>query len=974
MPRLSGEAPLLVGRERELGVLRQHLDAAIGGHGSLVLIGGEAGVGKTALCEAVHHEIVGRRALVLVGRCFDLVDTPPYGPLIDLFLHLPDTPEMPPLPAAFAERGTVGVVVSQLALLAQFEVFLKALTARQPVVILLEDLHWADAATLDLLTFLARALATLPVLLLVTYRSDELTRRHPLYALLPQLARESAVARLDLGRLDDGAVRALVLGRYLLPEADTARLVRYLRQRAEGNGLFVGELLRDAEETGVLRHEGGDWRLGDLDAVTVPRLLKQVIDARIARLDEEGRELLEVAAVIGHTVPYALWAEAARADEEAVLDLAERAEAARVLEEGLDGAGMHFAHALVREALYEGLASVRRRRLHRRVGEALAGRRNPDPDMVAFHLRRANDPRALPWLIAAGERAQRAYARLTAADRFEAALEIFEAQGAEAEERGWMLLELALLRRYSDHRKALTFLTDAARAAAEAGDAFLAASVRCSRGLLYCYAGDVRVGIALIAEAVDALDALPPLDASTRERAERMGIATDPEHHRGLLALWLANIGEYARARALAEWVVAHMPPLRTATMDTAFAPDAYRALGLVHAAQGRPDEAQEMFARNAEAYRHIGDELQMGYSLGAELHFVALPYRTDDIAGRRRLGEEIAARVTGAAAAAAGLFPPAVWTIPLLVLEGRWDEVRPLLRAARGGPIPAALEGPFARSLGDTDAARAVVAKSFPDGPPPVGSWPRFLYAAILVRLGAELALDDGDLAAADAWLAAHDGWLAWSGAVLGQSEGQALWARYYRQSGDLANARARAERALAHACEPRQPLALIAVHRLLGELDVTAGQYGDAAAHLDATLTLADACAAPFERALTLLAMAELRAATGDADTVRPLLDEVRAICTPLAATPTLTRADALAARLAVPPDASAAYPDGLSTREVEVLHLIAAGLSNQEIADTLSISIRTVERHITNLYAKIGADGRADATAYALRHHLA
>ena len=106
------------------------------------------------------------------------------------------------------------------------------------------------------------------------------------------------------------------------------------------------------------------------------------------------------------------------------------------------------------------------------------------------------------------------------------------------------------------------------------------------------------------------------------------------------------------------------------------------------------------------------------------------------------------------------------------------------------------------------------------------------------LLRVAAELPLDAGDLGAATAWLEAHDRWLAWSGAVLGQSEGQALWARYYRQSGDMARAHRHAECALAYASEPRQPLALLAAHRLLGELDTAEGRYDDAARHLDASL----------------------------------------------------------------------------------------------------------------------------------------
>ncbi|MHB8647204.1 MAG: helix-turn-helix transcriptional regulator, partial [Thermomicrobiales bacterium] len=176
-----------------------------------------------------------------------------------------------------------------------------------------------------------------------------------------------------------------------------------------------------------------------------------------------------------------------------------------------------------------------------------------------------------------------------------------------------------------------------------------------------------------------------------------------------------------------------------------------------------------------------------------------------------------------------------------------------------------------------------------------------------------------------------------------------------------------------LAHATEPRQPLALIAAHRLLGALETDAGHTEDATAHLRESLALADACEAPYERALTLLAEAELRLATREHAEARSLVDEVRAICTPLGAKPALARVDALAARLPAVQSATPAYPDGLTKREVEVLRLLAGGSTNQEMADALFLSARTIERHITGLYRKIDARGRADATTYALRHHL-
>src|SRR5438067_13851591 len=175
------QAPLLVGRERAQALLAKHLASALAGRGSLVLIGGEAGIGKTALAEALSDEATAQGALVLTGRCYDLMETPPYGPWLDLFARYTPTGDLPPPPAAFAAPGILGEVASQVALFAEAHGFVAALAAQRPLVVLLDDLHWADPASLDLLRFLARQIATLPTLLLATYRADELTRRHPLY-------------------------------------------------------------------------------------------------------------------------------------------------------------------------------------------------------------------------------------------------------------------------------------------------------------------------------------------------------------------------------------------------------------------------------------------------------------------------------------------------------------------------------------------------------------------------------------------------------------------------------------------------------------------------------------------------------------------------------------------------------------------------------------------------------------------------
>ncbi len=499
----------LAGREKELTLLREKLAAAEHGRGGLVLIGGEAGVGKTTLAEAALHAAAARGFTVLEGHCFDLADTPPYGPWIDLFAHYQASLSSPPLPPAFAERGTVGAVASQIALFVAVEDFLKALAVRQPLVVLLDDLHWSDAASLDLLRFLARSVAGLPLLVLVTYRSDELTRRHPLYALLPQLAREASAERIDLGRLDDDAILGLVGARYGLPDADARRLTAYLQERAEGNALFVGELLRALEEGGVLARDGDGWRLSDLAQTAVPTLLRQVIEGRVARLDDDAQAALGAAAVIGQEVPFAIWATVGGTDEETLTGIVAQAATARLMEETADGTGARFLHALVREALYEGLLPSRRRRLHHTVGETLAALPDPDADAVAHHFRVVGDARTASWLARAGERARAAHAYVTAAERMQEAVALLD-KPEDAALAASLCVQVAWILRLSDNPQAIRYGEEAVKRAAAADDPVLLGVARCCLGNNRWLVGDFARGVAELRAAVAELEALPP--------------------------------------------------------------------------------------------------------------------------------------------------------------------------------------------------------------------------------------------------------------------------------------------------------------------------------------------------------------------------------------------------------------------------------------------------------------------------------
>jgi DNA-binding CsgD family transcriptional regulator len=971
----------LVGRDRELGTLRAHLDAALVGRGSLVLVGGAAGIGKTTLAEALCAEATARGASLLVGRCYDLTETPPYGPWAEVLARTPRHGDDLPDPPDLAGRSGA---TSEAAIFAAVRDHLIALAARQPLVLLLEDLHWADPASLDLLRALARGLADATLLLLATYRAEEVRRQHRLYALLPTLVREARADRLDLRPLGDDDLRALVRARHALTPWDEARLVAYLGERSGGNPLFAGELLRALAAGGALRPapadgEGTRWTLGGLAAVPVPALLRQVIDARVARLGEGAYRLLGLAATIGQEVPLALWRVAGAGDDEMLVDVVGRAVAAGVLAEVPDSGGVRFVHALIREALYEGVPLPRRQAWHRRIGEALLTAPAPDPDAVADHFRRAGDARAYDWLVLAGHRAYRASARSTASDRYEAALESAERLGTPPGERAWLLFRLSGTTWFAPtSSRARSAIDVAAALAEEAGERALLACARWWRGFLECHRGRLAIGVAGMAAGVADLEALAPADAAVLRARMEAGYLTAPFEPRGWLVEWLAFTGYYARAVTLGAQVLAGAPVDR-AGQDYALA---YKGMAIALAFLGRVAEARAAFAEahraNRADQRYADDATTVGY----ELALAALPYAADRPGACRALAEDEAEAMRRMAAASPDLDFPPVCSMSLQLLTGDWDDVVrtaerlvPLL-VPRRGTIRQVL-GWLARARGDTTGALAHVRVALPDGRETAPGDTRCHETLPLLQLAAALALDTSDQAEARAWLECHDRWLVWSGAVPGRAEGALGWAAYHRAAGDFGEARACAEAALAHASDPHQPLALLAARRLLGELATTEGRRAAAQAHLDRALALAVACAAPYERALTLLPLAEAHLAGGEPGLAQVALDEARTILGALGAAPALARAAALAARLAAAPPrppAQAAYPAGLSAREVEVLRLVAEGLTDAQVAAHLGLSRRTVSQHLRSIYNKLDVPTRTAAARFAIAHGLA
>jgi DNA-binding CsgD family transcriptional regulator len=990
-----------VGRDAERALLQEQFHSAQNGQGRLVLIGGEAGIGKTTLARELSREAADQGATVLTGHCFDLTSTPPYGPWLDLAARYRQEGDLPALPNALV-TGKIDEIESQADLFEQVLSFLLAVAETGPTLLVIEDLHWADPASLDLLRSIVPRLGTAPLLTVVTYRVDELTRRHPFYQQLPGLIRDAEGRRIDLRRLAAGDFEALISARWQLSDEDHARLVEYLAHHADGNPFFAVELLRTLEEEGLLDRNGDEWNLAQLDHIVIPPLLQQVIDGRVARLGDGMRQPLAMASIIGQEAPLALWSRVAEIDPDALLTIVERAVDANLLEATRDGTRVRFVHALTREALYDSVLPPRRREWHRQVGETLALDTDSNPDSVAHHFREAGDDRTVEWLIRAGERAQRAYAWATAIDRFAAAAELLHDVPGQEETRALLLFRCGRLRRFANAAGSVDGMLEAERLARIAGDANLAADAVYSRGLLSCYADNFRAGLIDFVAGIEELEALPTAGAelqnssiswmadslpSTDKEGEGEIVAGSDElwaqgiHHRRGGLPWFMGVAGYLTAAeqdgerftAIADALTAMGGLVRNSTGHC------HHGLGITAASQGDLDKSRQHFAL---ARRHYGLNEHfacIAFTYLAELRDGVMVFDTTNIEARRQLAagaEDALRRASGALSS--GLSPRRPW-LGIYLVEGKWDRLREIANdTEHHGNYVLRREvhsslAPLARHQGEPDHARVYIRYALPQGSATEPGGMVFVEGLLMQRLAASIELDQGNLSGARPWLEANDRWLSWDSSAIGRAENQALWARFYLANRSADQAIACAKRAVILAETPRQPLAILEALRTLAECETAAKDYRAAEEHLAAAFDLADACVAPFERAVTLLAMAELSFETGEVALARSRALEAREICLLLGAVPTISRIDELQGRIATSSGVAAPLPAKLTQREVEVLRLVASGLTDAGVAERLFISPRTVSQHLQSIYNKLNVSTRSAATRFAVEHGL-
>src|SRR5581483_9600563 len=422
-------APRFVGRRPELSRLEAAVTTATSGRGALVLISGEAGVGKTSLAEHVLSKS-GVRFL----RGAALPSGSPYGPVTAALRHylrlVPGGlagcgPLRDQLAVLLPELGPPGPVADRATMFEAIRCALVTVAAAGPGAILLDDLHWSDEATLDLLAALAQPICDVPLLLVGTYRSDELPRAHPLRRLRHDLRRDRCLEEIELEPLTAPEVTELVT--MLLGDTPAPRLASLLYDRTGGAPFFVEELVLALRDAGRLIPGPSGLTLALDEQVPLPRTVRDAVLVRTAPLSERARAAAEAAAVAGHRFDLAVAAALGVAD-----GLGELIAGGLVVEEGNGWAA--FRHPLARDAIYDDIPWLRRRQLHRELAELL-GREEADPGEIAAHWLAARDPaRALDALLEAIDRRAAVHAYRDAARLGRQALDLWP-EGERGTER-----------------------------------------------------------------------------------------------------------------------------------------------------------------------------------------------------------------------------------------------------------------------------------------------------------------------------------------------------------------------------------------------------------------------------------------------------------------------------------------------------------------------------------------------------------
>jgi DNA-binding CsgD family transcriptional regulator len=1001
----------LVGRSGELGVLTALLARAAAGEPVVVLVSGDAGVGKTRLVTELAAGAAALDFTVLSGRCAELADTVPYLPLADALRDAASRPSARgPLLDALAARPVLSRLLpdrqasqpaGDLPGMAQQQLFgavlgmLAELAQTEPVLLILEDLHWADRSTRDLVTFLSRVLHRERIALVLTYRTDDLHRRHPLRPVVTELLRLPSVSAIDLRPLDSAAMaeHLTALSGGLL----TAPVLDRLISRAEGNAYYAEELLAAAalRRSPVRRAPvAGSGAQDSVLPAALPAGLADLLLARMERLSAAAQQVLRAAAVAGRYVDDELVTRASGLAPPEYEEAVREAVAQQLLVP--DGEqGLAFRHALLREAIYADLLPGERTRLHAQLAELLSDERRlaevaGSAAELAHHSLASHDiPGAFAASVLAGAEAERLTAPAEAHRHYDLALSLWDRVTDPVKlggiQRGDLALRSALnaadsgdiSRAIQQLRRLLGFLGSGA------GPVLIS---RANERLAYFLLEVDEAGAAQVAAraAVDALPAEPP--GSDRAAALAMlartlmagaGAATGPAQE-------IARQARTAGRAADAPWVVA----------------DALVTLGLIAERGGRIRTAIASFSRALEQARRAE---VLGVELRAAFQLARINLERGNLPAASRTAHDGLQR-----ARSAGLVM-APYGVDLQYLhylahfaQGDWDHAREVtdgfvsrvvseaearlsamalfLDVARGSDMADQRRAWLAPFLDSDQFVEYMARSQFAEQ----AYWQGDLPTALAESAGTVQAAITWDGAAAPQIIRVAAVWLAALAdqAVAARASGDADGAReavqesrrVVRLARDGAGNRGRPRAALGVDGLGWLARAEAEWHRAEGENDP--GGWRAALEAFGPNYV--------FEAARSRWRLAEALAAAGDRDEAQRQWDLAVAVADELGAAPLRRALEDLGRRLrfsgrpgerggaaggpAGPASGGAGPLGSLTSREVEVLRLLVVGHSNREIATALYIAPKTASVHVSNILAKLGASSRTEAAAIA------
>ncbi|MCJ7618704.1 MAG: protein kinase, partial [Anaerolineae bacterium] len=453
----------MVGREQELQEARSLWSRVLSGQGQVLLITGEPGIGKTRLVRELvtQAEVSGGQALVgfsyaegggpygpfrqiirevLGNGLVERLDLPNFV-LADLLTLAPELrPRYPDLPASPAANPEA----EQERLFENLLIFHTLLSGRAPLLMVLEDAHWADSGTLSLLRHLARHTRRQRMMIVATYREVELDQARPLHEVLLDLNRERLATRLKLTRLGREETRELLA--VLFAEEITPEFLDGIYRETEGNPFFIEEVVKELVESGKLYYEDGRWHRPRMAELGIPQSVRVAIQSRVGKLPPDSQETLHLAAILGREFDFDTLAQASEQDEDTLLDGLERAVRAQLIEEVSTERGGTFAfeHRLIPTTLVEGLRTLQRRRLHGLAAAAIEARHPESFEALAYHYgQAANAQKATEYLLSAGDRARALYAHQEAIDNYQQALELLKEAG-DVERAARTLMKLGL--------------------------------------------------------------------------------------------------------------------------------------------------------------------------------------------------------------------------------------------------------------------------------------------------------------------------------------------------------------------------------------------------------------------------------------------------------------------------------------------------------------------------------------------------